>query len=65
MFVGVVPHEFEPAINDEHVMAVWVDPGHLDKSKLFWATQQFFTRRAFALDILDEALVKAAASGLS
>jgi len=41
-FVGVVPHEFEPAINDEHVMAVWVDPNSLDESKLFWATRQFF-----------------------
>lgn len=41
-FVGVVPHEFVPTINWEHLAMAWVAPERVNELPLFWATQQFF-----------------------
>ena len=42
MFVGAVPREFDPKINWEHVMAIWVDPRTLDPTQLHWTARVFF-----------------------
>lgn len=36
VFVGIVPVEFEPRLNWEHSMALWLEPTHLDPAKLHW-----------------------------
>lgn len=39
VYVGVVPEEFEPVLNWEHDMALWLDPATLDESKLHWTAR--------------------------
>lgn len=56
LFIGVVPNEFEPALNFEHTMALWLDPATLNPAALHWTLRKFFARRAIALAMLDRAM---------
>jgi 8-oxo-dGTP pyrophosphatase MutT (NUDIX family) len=57
LFVGIVPDEFEPELNWEHSMALWLDPATLNQAALHWTTRKFFGRRSIALAVLEHALV--------
>jgi 8-oxo-dGTP pyrophosphatase MutT (NUDIX family) len=39
VYVGLVPEEFEPVLNWEHDMALWLDPRTLDETKLHWTAR--------------------------
>jgi len=42
VFVGLVPEEFEPALNWEHETALWLYPTGLDVPKLHWTVRGLF-----------------------
>jgi 8-oxo-dGTP pyrophosphatase MutT (NUDIX family) len=41
VFVGIVPVEFEPTLNDEHIMALWLEPMTLNPAALHWTAREF------------------------